>query len=231
MKKSIFRRQLNFWSVRIKGYVLKEGKFHRFFVRIKTAIFNEEREKTRKTKAASKWYWRGVKKALKGKKYDQKNYEYYYDFQEHYEPYERKGLKYFEKAADCFKRSAEFGHDLAMINYAVYLFAFKEEFQEALKCFCAASDMGLALADYELSVFYKTGYCNVEINDEKAEYYYRRYQTRCAEDKRQQMLASDIDEERGVIGRAYMYNWFCGYSFPEIYDTPRAKPSKWKYNR
>ena len=151
--------------------------------------------------SARKWYLRGIKYAKKGGKYDQKNYEYYYDFQEHYEPYERKGLKYFEKAADCFKRSAELGHDLATINYALYLFAFKFEDQEALKYFFAAADMGLALADYELSIFYQKGYCGVE-----------------------------IDEERGVIGRAYMYNWFCGYSFPEIYDTPHAKPSKWKYH-
>ena len=189
----------------------------------------DERKQQRRDKVASKWYSRGIKKALKGAKYDQKNYEYYYDFQEHYEPYERKGLKCFEKAADCFKRSAELGHDLATINYALYLFAFKEEFQEALKWFLEASDLGLALADYELSIFYKVGYCDVEVDEKKAEWYYQRYKSRCAEDKRQQRLAKDIDEERGVIGRAYMYNWFCGYSFPEIYDTPSAKPSKWKY--
>jgi len=190
---------------------------------------NNRKEQCR-CRAANKWYSRGIEKALIGAKYDQKNYEYYYDFQEHYEPYERKGLKYFEKAADCFKRSAELGHDLATINYALYLFAFKFEDQEALKYFFAAADMGLALADYELSMFYQKGYCGVEIDEEKSQFYYQRYKTRCAEDKRQNRLARDIDEERGVIGRAYMYNWFCGYSFPEIYDTPHAKPSKWKYN-
>ena len=186
-------------------------------------------EEEKRAKEASKWYWRGVKKATRGAKYDHKNYVYYYDFQEHYEPYERKGFKYFEKAADCFRRSAELGHDLATINYAVYLFSFKEEFQEALKYFFVAADMGLALADYELSVFYREGYCSVEVDEQKADWYYQRYKSRCAEDTRQRILAKDIDEERGVIGRAYMYNWFCGYSFPEIYDTPSAKPSKWKY--
>ena len=110
------------------------------------------------------------------------------------------------------------------------MFVFKFEDQEALKYFFAAADMGLALADYELSMFYQKGYCGVEIDEEKSQFYYQRYKTRCAEDKRQNRLARDIDEERGVIGRAYMYNWFCGYSFPEIYDTPHAKPSKWKYN-
>lgn len=188
------------------------------------------RKERRKVRAAIKWYNRGVRNARKSAYYDERNYVYYYDFQEHYEPYERKGLKFFEKAADCFERSAEFGHDLATINYALYLFAFKFEDQEALKYFFTAADMGLALADYELSIFYQKGYCGVEIDEEKSRFYYQRYKTRCEEDKHQKWLARDIDEERGVIGRAYMYNWFCGYSFPEVYDTPHAKPSKWKYN-
>ena len=92
------------------------------------------------------------------------------------------------------------------------MFSFKEEFQEALKYFFVAADMGLALADYELSVFYRMGYCSVEVDEQKADWYYQRYKSRCAEDTRQRILAKDIDEERGVIGRAYMYNWFCGYS-------------------
>ena len=118
---------------------------------------------------------------------------------------------------------------MATINYALYLFSFKNEYQAALKYFFAASEMGLALADYELSVFYQKGYCGVRLDEEKAKLYYNRYKSACAEDEHQKWLARGIDEERGVIGRAYMYNWFCGYSFPEIYDTTRAKPSKWKY--
>lgn len=192
--------------------------------------YRKEGEMSQGSTSALKWYKRGIAIALKGAKYDQKNYEYYYDFQKHYEPYERKGFKHFEEAAKCFKHSAELGNELAMMNYAVYLFSFKEEFQEALKWFFAAADAGLAVADYELSVFYKKGYCGVEIDEEKAEWYYQRYKSRCEESERQLILAWDIDEERGVIGRAYMYGWFCGYSFPETYDTPRAKPSKWKYN-
>lgn len=182
------------------------------------------------TTSALKWYKKGIAIALKGAKFDQKNYEYYYDYQEHYEPYERKGLRYFEEAARCFKRSADLGNELAMMNYAVYLFSFKEENRDALKWFVAASDKGLAVADYELSVFYRKGYCGVEVDEDKSAWYYQRYKQRCAENERQLILAWDIDEDRGVIGRAYMYGWFCGYSFPEIYDTPHAKPSKWKYS-
>lgn len=181
-------------------------------------------------KKAMRLYRRGIRLGLIGARYDQKNYEYYYDLQEHCESYEKKGLKYFEKAAKCFKRSAELGHELAMMNYALYLFSFKDQNGEALEWFFAAADKGLAVADYELSVFYKNGYCGVEKDEEKAEWYYQRYKERCLQDKRQSVLAEGIGEKRGVIGRPYMYNWFCGYSFPEIYDTPSAKPSRWKYS-
>lgn len=93
--------------------------------------------------SARKWYLRGIKYAQKGGKFDQKNYEYFYDFQEHDEGYEKKGFAFFEKAASCFKKAAELGNDLAIMNYAVYLYSFKEDHPKAfvleagqhIKCF------------------------------------------------------------------------------------------------
>ena len=181
------------------------------------------------TESALKWYQQGIAYALKGEEYARENYEYYYFTQKHCRSYERKGKAYFEKAASCFERSAELGHELGMMNYALYLYAFKDEYAKALPWFIKASEAGLAVADYELAVFYKNGYCGVEVDKEKAEAYFQRYQTRCAEDERQLILAWDLDNDWRVLGRSYMFNWFCGYSFPECYDTPRVKPSKWKY--
>jgi len=178
---------------------------------------------------ALKLYRRGIKFGLKSARYDAMNYAYYYDYQEHYESYERKGLKYFEKAADYFRRSAELGNDLAMMNYAVYLFDFKKNYEEALKWFVAASEAGLAVADYELAVFYKKGYCGVEINEEKANIFFDRYKQRCEADERQLMLAWNIDDDWTVINRFELFRWVCGHSTKVIYDTPSAKPSRWRY--
>ena len=58
--------------------------------------------------SARKWYLRGIKYAKKGGKYDQKNYEYFYDFQEHDAGYEKKGFAFFEKAANCFEKPNTF---------------------------------------------------------------------------------------------------------------------------
>ncbi|MBE6633256.1 MAG: sel1 repeat family protein [Ruminococcaceae bacterium] len=179
---------------------------------------------------ALNWYKLGILYAIKGARYDQLNYEYSYDTKKHCRAYERKGRKLFERAAKCFQLSAEFGNDLAMMNYALYLFAFKAEYEEALKWFLAASEAGLAVADYQLSVFYQNGYCGVAADEERAEAYFTQYQRRCEESERQLMLAWDLDEDRRVIGRAYMFRWFQGISCPELYDTPGASPSDWKYN-
>ena len=189
----------------------------------------EEGEASLGGEAALEWYKRGVAFAKKGAEYDQKNYEYYYDRQKHRKLYERKGLKYFLNAAECFKNSAELGNEIAMMNHALYLFSFKNEEQESLKWFIAASDAGLAIADCELSVFYKKGYCGLEIDEEKAEYYYQRYKSRCEESERQAIFAHFIRDDRNVLGRSYMYGLFCGSPCPEVYDTPKAEPSKWKY--
>ena len=178
---------------------------------------------------ALKLYRRGIKLGAKSAEYDAMNYAYYYDYQEHCEAYERKGLKYFEKAINCFKRSAELGNDLAMMNYAVYLFDFKKNNNEALRWLVAASEAGLAVADYELAVFYKKGYCGVEINEERANIFFERYKKRCETDERQMMLASNIDDDWNVINRFELFRWVCGDSTKLVYDTPSAKPSRWRY--
>ena len=99
---------------------------------------------------------------------------------------------------------------------------------EALPWFYAASGAGLATADYEIAVFFKKGYCGLPVDGEKAETYLAQYQKRCEESERQRILAWDIDGDWRVIGRSHMFGWFCA-SVPELYDTPNAKPSKWKY--
>lgn len=181
------------------------------------------------TAKARAWYLMGIKVALKGDEYDQRNYAYYYDCQKHYQPYERKGLAYFEKAAQCFRRSAELGNDLAMMNYSLYLLTFKDKKRAGINWLIRASKAGLAVADYQIAILLKNGYYGLEKNEEKAERYLARYKKRCEESERQLFLAWDLCGDRYPIGRSYMFSWFCGYSFPERYDTPHARPSKWKY--
>lgn len=177
------------------------------------------------------WYRAGIRYASIGSNYDYKNYIYFYDNQKHDDYYEKKGYYMFEKAASCFKRSAELGNDLATVNYAVYLYAFKKDYTTALQLFLQASDLGLAIADYQLWLFYKNGECGVDKNEAKAEFYYKQYKSRCDADERQLALSCDLDaENERIIGRSYMYCWFKGLPGPEgIYDTPSAKPSSWKY--
>ena len=182
-------------------------------------------------KKALRWYQCGIVYGKKSDEYDQKNYEYSYNCQKHYPPYERRGLRNFKRAAICFCTSAELGNELAMMNYALYLFAFKREYQEALKWFLAASEAGLATADYQLAMFYKTGECGVAVDEEKSEFYLQRYKARCAEDERQSILASGIEEWDEAIGRPMMYAWFCGRGNLLWYDTPGATPSEWRYKR
>ena len=111
------------------------------------------------------------------------------------------------------------------MNYAVYLFDFKKNYKEALRWFVAALEAGLAVADYELAVFYKKGYCGVEINEEQANIFFERYRQRC-EDERQLMLAWNVNNDRTVINRFELFRWFCEHSTKVIYDTPSAKPSR-----
>ena len=177
---------------------------------------------------ALKEYKRGIEFMKKSDEYDTKNYTFYYDFKEHLAMYERRGLRYFKKAAKAYKRSAELGNDLAMMNYALYLYAFEKDSKEALKWFFAASDVGLAVADYQLSAFYKKGCCGFEINEEKADFYYQQYKKRCESDERQLILAYDLDDDCEPIGVSYMFAWFSGFSSPLIHDTPDALPSKWR---
>lgn len=188
---------------------------------------------------AKHWYKRGLTLGKRSSKYDDENYTFYYDCQKHDPYYEMMGRHYFERAARCFKRAAWMGHDLSMMNYALYLFAFKSQYSEAFKWFVRASESGLAVADYQLYVFYKYGYCSVKQNDELSEQYLKQYEERIASNERQRILALHVESEREsylkwfhkelVIGRSFMFNWFQGYSFHEVYDTPKAKPSKWKY--
>jgi len=180
--------------------------------------------------SARKWYRRGIEYAKKGGEYDHKNYVHYYDFQEHDALYDKKGFVFFEKAVNCFKRSAELGNDLAIMYYAIYLYAFKQDYPKALPLFEKASLLGLAVADYQLWLFHKRGCCGVEKDEEKANAYLEQYHNRCETDERQLILAWDLEDDyERTIGRSYMFNWFKGYSFPETYDTPTAKPSSWKY--
>ena len=191
--------------------------------------YREQGEGSCGSAKALRLYKRGIRFGLKSDQYDTLNYAYYYDYQEHCDAYERKGFKYFKKAADCFRRSAEHGNDLAMMNYAIYLFDFKKDFKEALRWLIAASEAGLAVADYELAVFHKKGYCGVEINEEQANIFFDKYQQRCEADERQRILAANTGDDWAVINRFELFCWFCGHATKAVYDTPAAKPSRWRF--
>ncbi len=181
------------------------------------------------TEEGLRWYMSGLKYAQEGHEYDHKNYLFYYDIGRHNREYERKGYRLFKKATECFRKSAELGNDLAIMNYALYLYAFKEQEAEALALFEKASDLGLAVSDYQLYTFYKKGCCDLKVDDGKAAFYLGRFQKRIAEDERQFILAWGVELNTGTLGRSFMFSWFHGFTFHEMYDTPSAKPSKWKY--
>ena len=195
-------------------------------------FYREEGRMSHGSTSALKWYRRGVAWGEKSQQYDRENYVQYYSSQKHDEVLEKKGFLCFERAVKCFRRAAELGNDLAMMNYALYLYAFKNQEQEALEWFFKASEEGLAVADYQLSVFYRKGYCGLDTDEAKADMYYGRYRERCDEDQRQYVLSLGIYNcyDNGmVLGRADMFSWFSGFNHPEVSDTPRAKPSAWKY--
>lgn len=76
-------------------------------------------------------YEKGIQMGIVSEEYDQENYIYYYTFREHKKRYERRGYKYFKRAAVLFKRAAREGHDLATMNYALYLYEFKNQVEES----------------------------------------------------------------------------------------------------
>lgn len=176
-------------------------------------------------------YQKGIQMGIVSEKYDQENYIYYYTFREHKKKYERRGYKYFERAAVLFKRAAQEGHDLATMNYALYLYEFKNQVEESLPWFFKASELGLAVADFQLSYLYKEGCKGLEADQEKSEFYLSQYRKRMEENERQRVLAGKIDEDAGGLGRIHLFDWFCGKSYfgGRIADAPYAIPSKWRW--
>ena len=177
-------------------------------------------------------YQKGIQKGIVSEKYDQENYIYHYTFREHKKKYERRGYKYFERAAALFKRAAQEGHDLATMNYALYLYAFKNQVEESLPWFFKASELGLAVADFQLSYLYKEGCKGLEADQEKSEFYLSQYRKRMEENERQRVLAGKTDEGAGRLGRNHLFDWFCGKSYfgGRIADAPYAIPSKWRWD-
>lgn len=176
-------------------------------------------------------YQKGIQMGIVSEEYDQKNYIYYYTFREHKKKYERRGYKYFERAAALFKRAAQEGHDLATMNYALYLYEFKNQVEESLPWFFKASELGLAVADFQLSYLYKRGCKGLKADQEKSEFYLSQYRKRMEENERQRVLAGKIDEDAGGLGRIHLFDWFCGKSYfgGPIADVPYAIPSKWRW--
>lgn len=177
-------------------------------------------------------YQKGIQKGIVSEKYDQENYIYYYTFREHKKKYERRGYKYFERAAALFKRAAQEGHDLATMNYALYLYAFKNQVEESLPWFFKASELGLAVADFQLSYLYKEGCKGLEADQEKSEFYLSQYRKQMEENERQRVLAGKTDEGAERLGRIHLFDWFCGKSYfgGRIADAPYAIPSKWRWD-
>lgn len=176
-------------------------------------------------------YQKGIQMGIVSEKYDQENYIYYYDFREHNKRYERRGYKYFKRAATLFKRATQEGHDLATMNYALYLYEFKNQVEESLPWFFKASELGLAVADFQLSYLYKEGCKGLEADQEKSEFYLSQYRKRMEENERQRVLAGKTDEGTGGLGRIHLFDWFCGKSYfgRFIADAPYAIPSKWRW--
>lgn len=177
-------------------------------------------------------YQKGIQMGIVSEKYDQENYIYYYDFREHNKRYERRGYKYFKRAAVLFKRAAREGHDLATMNYALYLYEFKDQVQESLPWFFKASELGLAVADFQLSYLYKEGCKGLKADQEKSEFYLSQYRKRMEENERQRVLVGKTDEGTGGFGRIHLFDWFCGKSYfgGPIADAPYAIPSKWRWD-
>lgn len=177
-------------------------------------------------------YQKGIQMGIVSEEYNRKNYIYYYNFREHNKKYERRGYKYFEKAAALFKRAAQEGHDLATMNYALYLYAFKNQVEESLPWFFKASELGLAVADFQLSYLYKKGCKGLEVDQEKSEFYLSQYRKRMEENERQRILVGKIDEDARGLGRIHLFDWFCGKSYfgGPIADAPYAIPSKWRWD-
>ena len=181
--------------------------------------------------AAIALYERGLAHGQRSEEYDRKNYEYYYDVQKHYEPYERRGKRCFERAAACFARAAALGNGPAMMNYAMYLFAFRGKAEESLAWFLKASEAGVSTADYQLAAFYANGVGGVTADAERARTYFARYCDGCDAFWRQSLAEWGVDESLRVLGKTFLYLWFCGEDLPLLHDTPRALPSRWKYGK
>lgn len=177
-------------------------------------------------------YEKGIQMGIVSEEYDQENYIYYYTFREHKKRYERRGYKYFKRAAVLFKRAAREGHDLATMNYALYLYEFKNQVEESLPWFFKASELGLAVADFQLSYLYKEGCKGLEADQEKSEFYLSQYRKRMEENERQRVLVGKTDEGTGGFGRIHLFDWFCGKSCfgGPIADAPYAIPSKWRWD-
>ncbi len=174
-------------------------------------------------------YLEGLAHGAAAEEYDGKNYRYSYPNGTHCKAYEKKGYAYFQKSMDCFEKAAREGNDLAMMNYALYLFSYRAEYEAAMEWFLAASEAGLAVADYQLSRLYAEGKGGVESNAERATFYREQFLRRCGESERQLMLAWDLLDETHLLGRGWLFAWYCGFPFPLLYDTPAASPSEWKY--
>ena len=215
----------------IKAYKKKKDEeYTHEYVREAIRRYREECVGCGGGEEALSWYRKGLEAAQKSDEYDQLNYQYSYDLKgQHNRRYEKKGLAFFEEAAACYRRSAELGNELAMMNYAVYLYDFKGLEMEGLAWLLAASEKGLAVADYQLAVFHRLGMGGASADEAKAEEDYRRYLRRCTEDERQLILAWHVKDDGRPLSRFEMFSWFCGHSYTFLLDTPHATLSDWKF--
>lgn len=175
-----------------------------------------------------RWYVKGIKTAQKSMRYSRLDYEFFYDVGMHHKPYLQREQQLFWKAIDCYKISAEFGNELAMVNYGLYLFYFeKERRQQAVELFLKASNAGLATADYALYCIFKDGYDIMPPDTEKAERFVEQCEQRCRDSVRQRVLMGDTNRDGYMISKMRFHEWSCGYTFVGVYDLPGYYPHSW----
>lgn len=161
---------------------------------------------------AMKYFEEGYALAQKSDEVYGKYYTYCADGVNYCRRFEKLDREYFVKSAAAYKKSAVLGNEIAIFAYALYLYFYEDNEPESFIWFLAASSLGLAVADYWISTFYKKGECGLPTDEKMSDFYFERYQARCKESERQLYLAWDIDDDKrdAYLCQTYMFDWFNG---------------------
>ena len=190
--------------------------------------YRKRAEECTGSEVGRKLYLQGIAHAERAEAWDQKNYEYSYDFEKHNAWYERRGKRCFLRAMQSFENSAKEGNDLSMMLLALYLLYCKKDRVTGMEWLVRASEAGLACADYQLSAIYEKGVEGIAADPVRAESYWEQYQRRISESERQLILAWDLDEPRNPLHDGWLFAWYHAFPFPLTHEMYNAFPSEWK---